>query len=96
MNKKAIVIVIGLMAAALIGLAVLQIYWISWSIELNEDQFDKNIYASLNRISDRIERDEVDEALNILSNLADPSSLVIKQSETDNDSSVFLFFLNKG
>jgi len=89
MNKKAIVIVIGLMAAALIGLAVLQIYWISWSIELNEDQFDKNIYASLNRISDRIERDEVDEALNILSNLADPSSLVIKQSETDNSKNNF-------
>ena len=66
MNKKAIVIIIGLMAAALIGLAVLQIYWIRWSIELNEDQFDKNIFGALSRISDRIERDEVDEALNIL------------------------------
>jgi len=68
MSKKGIIIVIGLMTAALIGLAVLQIYWIGWSIELNEDQFNKNIYAALSRVSDRIEREEVDQALSILNN----------------------------
>ena len=47
MNKKAIWIIIGLMSAALIGIVLLQMYWIRWSIQLNEDQFDKNIYLSL-------------------------------------------------
>jgi two-component system phosphate regulon sensor histidine kinase PhoR len=81
MNKKAIGFIIGLMVAALAGLAILQVYWISWSIQLNEDQFDNNIYASLSRITDRIERDEVDQALSILSNLADQSSFIIKKNE---------------
>ncbi len=58
MNKKAIWIIVGLMSAALIGIVLLQMYWIRWSIQLNEDQFDKNIYTVLNRVSEKLESAE--------------------------------------
>lgn len=43
------------MSAALIGIICLQIYWISWSIRLNEEQFDKNIFSALGRVADKLE-----------------------------------------
>ncbi|MFN4255673.1 MAG: sensor histidine kinase [Saprospiraceae bacterium] len=67
MNPKHIKIIIGLMTAALAGSIGLQIYWISWSIRLNEEQFDKGIFTVLNRVSDKLEYYEnasVLEALN--------------------------------
>ncbi|MCB0531094.1 MAG: HAMP domain-containing histidine kinase [Lewinellaceae bacterium] len=67
MNAQRIRLIIGLMTAALIGVICLQIYWISWSIRLNEEQFDKYIYAALNRVADKLQYYEdvaVLEALN--------------------------------
>lgn len=55
MNKKAIWVIIGLMSAALIGIIVLQTYWIRWAIQLNEDRFDKDIIAVLNRVADKLQ-----------------------------------------
>ena len=55
------------MSAALIGVISLQIYWINWSIRLNEEQFDKTVYAALNRVADKLQYYEdvtVLEALN--------------------------------
>jgi two-component system phosphate regulon sensor histidine kinase PhoR len=59
MNAKRIRLIIGLMTAALIGVICLQIYWIGWSIRLNEEQFDKYVYAALNRVADKLERYEI-------------------------------------
>ncbi|MBK6933492.1 MAG: HAMP domain-containing histidine kinase [Saprospirales bacterium] len=67
MNAQRIRLIIGLMTAALIGVICLQIYWIGWSIRLNEEQFDKNVYAALNRVADKLQYYEdlaVLEALN--------------------------------
>ncbi|MCK6694458.1 MAG: HAMP domain-containing histidine kinase, partial [Thermoanaerobaculia bacterium] len=67
MNAQRIRLIIGLMTVALIGVICLQIYWISWSIRLNEEQFDKNVYAALNRVADKLQYYEdvaVLEALN--------------------------------
>jgi two-component system, OmpR family, phosphate regulon sensor histidine kinase PhoR len=55
MDAKRINIIISLMAIALIGSIGLQIYWIGWNIRLNEQQFDKNVYAALNRVADKLE-----------------------------------------
>jgi len=72
MNKKAILIIIGLMSAALIGIVFLQGYWIRWSIKLNEEQFDKSVYASLNWVSGQLEKfEEVEEGLELLSPVND-------------------------
>ena len=67
MNAQRIRLIIGLMTVALIGVICLQIYWIGWSIRLNEEQFDKNVYAALNRVADKLQYIEdvaVLEALN--------------------------------
>ena len=58
MNKKSIVTIIALMAFALLGSIALQVYWISGAIRINEDQFDKSIFAALRRVAERMERDE--------------------------------------
>ena len=58
MNKKAIWVIIGLMSAALIGIIVLQTYWIRWAIQLNESRFNKDIIAVLNRVSDKLQNAE--------------------------------------
>lgn len=67
MDAKRIKIIIALMSVALIGVVSLQIYWINWSIRLNEEQFDKTVYAALNRVADKLQYYEdvaVLEALN--------------------------------
>jgi two-component system phosphate regulon sensor histidine kinase PhoR len=43
------------MSVALLGVICLQIYWINWSIRLNEQQFDKNVFAALNRVGDKLQ-----------------------------------------
>jgi len=67
MNAKRIRWIIGLMAAALMGSICLQIYWIGWNIRLNEEQFDKNVFETLNRVADKLqyyENEKVLEAVN--------------------------------
>jgi len=58
MNKKAIWFIIGLMTAALIGVVLLQVYWIRWSIQLNQDRFDKDVYSVLNRVTEKLQNEE--------------------------------------
>ncbi|MCS6927900.1 MAG: HAMP domain-containing histidine kinase [Saprospiraceae bacterium] len=55
MKPTRIRLIIGMMTAALIGIICMQIYWISWNIRLNEEQFDKNVYEILNRVADKIQ-----------------------------------------
>ena len=56
MTKKAIWIVIGLMALALMGTTIVQLYWINWSVRLKEEQFNESIIAVLQRVGDRLEK----------------------------------------
>ena len=55
MNKKAIWAIVGLMSVALIGVVLLQAYWINWSLELKEGQFKENVYVALNRVADKLQ-----------------------------------------
>ncbi len=55
MNAQRIRLIIGLMTVALIGIICLQIYWIDWNIRLNEEQFDKNVFAALNRVAGKLQ-----------------------------------------
>ncbi len=58
MNKRAIWTTIGFMTVALIGIVLLQMYWIRWSIQLNQDRFDKDVYSVLNQVVDKLARAE--------------------------------------
>jgi two-component system phosphate regulon sensor histidine kinase PhoR len=55
MSAQRIRLIIAMMSLALLGIICLQIYWINWSIRLNEEQFDKNVYAALNRVGDKLQ-----------------------------------------
>ena len=55
MNKKAIWAIIGLMSVALIGIVLLQMYWIRLSIQEKQDKFDLNVAEALNRVSRKLE-----------------------------------------
>ena len=66
MNKKVIWVIIGMMAAALVGITWLQVNWIRFSINLNEEQFDNNAMAALNKVSERFEYEEQLEFYNFM------------------------------
>jgi two-component system, OmpR family, phosphate regulon sensor histidine kinase PhoR len=68
MNPRRIKIIIGLMTLALVGVICLQVYWIGWNIRLNEEQFDKNVYAALNRVADKLQYYENATVLEVLNN----------------------------
>jgi len=55
MNKKAIWAIIGLMSVALIGIVLLQMYWIRISIQEKQDKFNLNVTEALNRVSLKLE-----------------------------------------
>jgi two-component system, OmpR family, phosphate regulon sensor histidine kinase PhoR len=68
MKKQRIWLIIGLMTAALVGIGGVQIYWINYALRLNEEQFDKNALAALNRVADKVqylENAQVMEALQL-------------------------------
>lgn len=68
MNKKAIWAIIGLMSAAVIGVAMLQMDLIRTSIGVNEEKFDKDVYEALNTVVLRLEHAENREIFNYTMN----------------------------
>jgi two-component system phosphate regulon sensor histidine kinase PhoR len=68
MNKKVIWLIIGLMSAALIGVAGMQVKWIVDSLEANEEQFNSRVFAALNKVAERLEYQENMEALRHVEN----------------------------
>jgi len=57
MNKKVILIIIGIMSTALIGLAIIQFAWIKWQVDLNEKAFEDKVTMVLNQVKQKIEED---------------------------------------
>ena len=68
MNKKAIWSIIGLMSAALIGIGWMQVNWITYSLNLNEEDFNNRVTAALNEVADRLELQEQLDIFNQLDN----------------------------
>jgi len=58
MNKKAIWAIILLMSAAMIGIILLQVYWINDNIKFEEVQFDNRVLTAISKVSDRLEESE--------------------------------------
>jgi len=85
MNKNTIWLIVGLMTAALVGIVVMQAYWINFAIKLNEEQFDKNIGIVLENIANRFEKDELHQAFKSEFFPTTP------QSAEDHESSIFNF-----
>ncbi|MEK7253975.1 MAG: hypothetical protein AAB316_04470, partial [Bacteroidota bacterium] len=58
MNKQAIWLIIGLMSAALIGVAGMQLKWIVDSLQANEEQFNNQVVSALNGVAEKLEAQE--------------------------------------
>jgi len=58
MSKKFFILIIALMTVSLIGIIVVQIYWINSSIEIREKQFSNNVKFSLAKVSENIQHRE--------------------------------------
>lgn len=55
------------MSASLIGIAIIQWFWIKWQVDLNETNFENKVTTALIRVKDRIEKDAL--AANNISDL---------------------------
>ncbi len=54
MSKRTIWAIIILMGSALIGIAFLQFFWIKWSVDLDEKNFDDKVSRVLSHVKDRV------------------------------------------
>ncbi len=63
MSKKAIWAIIGLMTVAVLGIVLMQAYWINWYTKLNEKQFDKSVISVLSSVAKQLEQYEIDATL---------------------------------
>jgi len=61
MKKNAIWAIVGLMAAALIGIIFLQAYWILNAIDIKTEQFDENVRTALKLVARELEEKEAEE-----------------------------------
>ena len=59
MGRRSIWIIISLMSLALIGLVSFQLYWINNAIKLSEERFEKDVFESMHRVSEKLERQEM-------------------------------------
>jgi len=61
MNRKAIWAIVGLMSAALLGIIILQSYWINNAIELKREQFDSEVNIAINQVAQKLREFEIKE-----------------------------------
>jgi two-component system phosphate regulon sensor histidine kinase PhoR len=55
MKQRTIWWIIGIMTIAVIGVSVIQIYWLNYSINLNKTKFDRNVFAVLDNVAGSLE-----------------------------------------
>ena len=55
MNQRSIFAIIGLMTTALIGIVLVQSFWVRSALQLNEEQFDSNVKQAMNAVAVDIE-----------------------------------------
>ena len=82
MNKKQITIIIILMSVSLIGIIIVQLFWIKNAIEVKEAQFDRAVNHALNEIVKKLETN--DAVYFISSKFITPDTDSIKELGDDN------------
>ena len=61
MSKRVFILLIALMSVALVGIIIVQIYWINTTIEIREKQFTNDVKFALAKVSDNIQKREIDD-----------------------------------
>jgi len=67
MKERKIKFIVALMTVAVIGLIAVQLYWISNLIQVERERFRRNVFHSLIRVVDQIEKEEA--AKTVLANI---------------------------
>jgi two-component system, OmpR family, phosphate regulon sensor histidine kinase PhoR len=57
MSRKAIIAIMILMSASLLGVGIIQYFWIKWSVNGSNKNFDERINISINHVKDRLVED---------------------------------------
>ena len=83
MHKRAIWTIIILMSVALLGSAIIQIYWFRSSIRIQEQRFDTDVFDALNVIQERLVHEEEYhiEALKMYESMYDPDAPLLVKKE---------------
>jgi len=63
MKKKSLKIIIVLMAFSVLGIILIQFYWINKALKLEEEKFNKNVGSALSEVVKLIEKNETAEIL---------------------------------
>lgn len=61
MNRRAIWAIVGLMSTALIGIIILQSYWIRNAFDLKREQFDSEVNIAINQVVQKLRDYEIEE-----------------------------------
>ncbi|MGB0887811.1 MAG: sensor histidine kinase [Vicingaceae bacterium] len=90
MKKQYIYILIGVITSALIGLVVIQVYWIGNAVDLKEEDFKRNVRSAIFSVSNKL--DKIDAAYRLEAYKADKQSLnkqLINSINSSKDSTAF-------
>ncbi len=79
MNKKLITGLIVLMSISLVGIILVQLFWIRNAIEIKEKQFDRDVTSSMTNIVDRLQTN--DAVMFISSSMKDQGKPVVQTLE---------------
>ena len=79
MNKRAIWFIIVLMSVGLIGTIVIQIYWFRSAIDIQETNFDDNVFEALNEVDKKLIAKEKNQAINNIPLIGQTNPRFLKQ-----------------
>ncbi|MGB7394584.1 MAG: two-component sensor histidine kinase, partial [Pricia sp.] len=89
MNKRLFVLLVVLMSLSLIGIILVQVFWIKQSVEDKEEQFSTTVSEVLNTVSEKIEererKDYFERYINIKDSVGEPKGGHLKD----------IFFIDK-
>jgi two-component system, OmpR family, phosphate regulon sensor histidine kinase PhoR len=92
MSKTAIWSIMGLMGSALIGIVLLQTYWIRSAIQENQSRFEKDVFSVLNRVSEKLQiAEEMEESMEVINLDEDFKAELFRRLRGDSEEMVLEF-----
>lgn len=93
MKESKLKIIIALMTIAVVALITVQLYWITESVELEEERFKSNINETLFRVSEKLEKEET--ANVIIKRFSDVDGITEEICDTILPNGKALFFVSE-
>ncbi len=89
MSKRFITIIILLLSVSLIGAVVLQSLWINNEWQSKRENFDRDVQEALNKVADRLEKDETVSFLNQRFNFGKQPGVLVRSATVKSDTDGF-------